>query len=115
MEFPPHLAEAEEETGTSGFSGGNRIKAPPARRNRPAARGAARMVDSTYAAITRATPRPRIDGKFFALGNERLRLNGVTYGTFAPDADGVRFGRPEYVEADFTQMAKAGINAVRTY
>jgi O-antigen biosynthesis protein len=59
--------------------------------------------------------RPRIDGKFIAVGSERLWLRGVTYGTFAQDQNGVRFGSPAQVRADFAAMAADGINAVRTY
>ena len=39
----------------------------------------------------------------------------MTYGTFAPDADGVRFGTRDQVRADFAAMTAAGVNAVRTY
>ena len=43
----------------------------------------------------RATPRSaaRIvaDGKFLRVGDERFLVKGVTYGTFAPDADGYQF------------------------
>ena len=59
--------------------------------------------------------RPRVDGKFLAVGDERLWVRGVTYGTFAPGADGERFPAIDRVEADFADMAAAGINAVRVY
>ncbi len=57
----------------------------------------------------------RVDGKFLAVGDERLWVRGVTYGTFAESEDGHRFGTPEQVERDFEAMALHGINAVRTY
>jgi len=60
-------------------------------------------------------PRPRVCGKFLFVGDEKLTLRGVTYGTFRPDADGERFPSLEVVERDFAAMAGAGINAVRTY
>jgi GT2 family glycosyltransferase len=60
-------------------------------------------------------PRPRVDGKFLAVGAERLWLAGVTYGTFAPDEDGAPYGGRERVEADFRAMAANGINTLRTY
>ncbi len=62
-----------------------------------------------------AAPRPHVDGKFLAAGSERLWVRGVTYGTFAPDAEGVRFGTRDQVRADFAAMSANGINAVRTY
>ncbi|HEU4703713.1 MAG TPA: glycosyltransferase [Conexibacter sp.] len=60
-------------------------------------------------------PRPRADGKFLAVGAERLWLAGVTYGTFAPGEDGAPYGGRERVEADFRAMAAHGVNALRTY
>ena len=60
-------------------------------------------------------PRPRIDGKFLAVGDQRLWVRGVTYGTFAPDEQGCRCGTPDQVERDFAAMAEQGVNAVRTY
>ena len=66
-------------------------------------------------AVASTRPRPRVDGKFIAVGENRLRLRGVTYGTFAPDAEGRRFPAPDVVERDFAAMAAGGINAVRTY
>lgn len=59
--------------------------------------------------------RPRVHGKFLYIGNEKLWVRGVTYGTFRPDTDGNEFHDPEIVERDFAQMALHGLNAVRTY
>jgi len=56
-----------------------------------------------------------VDGKFLAVGGSRLWVAGVTYGTFAPDAEGDGFGSRASVEADFASMSANGINAVRTY
>src|SRR3954470_2737932 len=46
---------------------------------------------------------------------ERFLVKGVTYGTFAPDAQGYQFPPISQVIADFRQMAALGINTVRTY
>ena len=59
--------------------------------------------------------RVRVSGKFLARGAQRLRIHGVTYGPFSPDAAGERFPRPDRVADDFAAMAAAGINALRTY
>jgi GT2 family glycosyltransferase len=61
------------------------------------------------------TARLRVDGKFFARQGRRVRLQGVTYGPFAPDAEGQTFATPDRVRDDFVRMRAAGINAVRTY
>ncbi|HXV06350.1 MAG TPA: glycosyltransferase [Solirubrobacterales bacterium] len=61
-----------------------------------------------------ATPRPRIHGRSIFLGDEKLHVRGVTYGTFHP-ADGSSFPSPDRVRGDFEAMAAAGVNAVRTY
>src|SRR5262245_18597666 len=55
------------------------------------------------------------DGKFLARDMRRFRIKGVTYGPFAPDDIGEQFGSPQQVAADLSQMAAAGINAIRTY
>ncbi len=62
-----------------------------------------------------ARPRPRALGKFFYLGDQKLYLRGVTYGTFRPDSSGNEYGQPEQAEQDFRMMAQSGINAVRLY
>jgi GT2 family glycosyltransferase len=59
--------------------------------------------------------RPQVRGKFLCVGDEKLYIRGVTYGTFRPDESGNEFHDPEVVERDFAQMGANGINAVRTY
>lgn len=59
--------------------------------------------------------RPHVLGKFIFIGNKKLYVRGVTYGTFRPAENGEQFPRAEVVEQDFAQMAANGINAVRTY
>jgi len=59
--------------------------------------------------------RPQVQGKFLFVGDEKLWIRGVTYGTFRPDADGNEYHDPETVEHDFAQMADSGVNAIRTY
>ena len=61
------------------------------------------------------TSRVRVDGKFFALGDERFRLRGVTYGTFRTRGDGASFPEREQVKRDFAAINEAGFNVVRTY
>src|SRR3954454_22207378 len=46
---------------------------------------------------------------------ERFLVKGVTYGTFAPDAEGYQFPPLQQIAADFRQMATLGVNTVRTY
>jgi GT2 family glycosyltransferase len=56
-----------------------------------------------------------VDGKFFTRGGQRLRVQGVTYGPFAPNAGGLPFPEPGRVADDFNRMRVAEINSVRTY
>jgi GT2 family glycosyltransferase len=58
--------------------------------------------------------RPQVRGKFIFVGDEKLYVRGVTYGTFRPGENGDEFDR-DWVEQDFAAMASAGINALRTY
>ena len=62
-----------------------------------------------------ADARIATDGKFLRAGDARFLVKGVTYGTFAPDADGYQFPSCQQVAEDFRQMANLGINTVRTY
>src|SRR6266498_2069375 len=58
-----------------------------------------------------APSRPRVQGKFFFVGEEKLYVRGVTYGTFRPNEEGEEFPAREVVERDFAQMVANGINA----
>ncbi len=73
--------------------------------------------DSEALRERRPAPAARLvtDGKFLRAGDERFLVKGVTYGTFAPDAQGYQFPSLQQVAADFRQMAGLGINTVRTY
>jgi len=84
----------------------------------PPARPAPALVPAISRTVGGPPPgfgRPRVDGKFLAVGEERLWVRGVTYGTFAPGDDGERFPAAEQVADDFAAMVLAGINAVRVY
>ncbi|MBM3810301.1 MAG: glycosyltransferase [Acidimicrobiia bacterium] len=56
-----------------------------------------------------------VRGKFLYAGEEKFYIRGVCYGTFSPGVDGGEYGTPSKAEADFQQMAAAGVNSVRTY
>src|SRR5690349_9809669 len=59
--------------------------------------------------------KPSVRGKFLFVGEQKLYVKGVTYGTFRPDGDGDQFPDADVVEHDLQLMAANGINAVRTY
>jgi O-antigen biosynthesis protein len=81
------------------------------------------QADPEVLSATRPASAARViaDGKFLCLQNdratpgERFVVKGVTYGTFAPDADGYQFPPIARVAEDFRQMAAIGVNTVRTY
>jgi beta-galactosidase/beta-glucuronidase len=56
-----------------------------------------------------------VKGKFIFVGDQKLYIKGVTYGTFRPSQEGLLFPAPEVVAQDFKVMAENGINALRTY
>ena len=58
--------------------------------------------------------RPKTSGRGLCLGDEKLHVRGVTYGTFQPVA-GSPFPPPEQVSRDFQAMAGHRVNAVRVY
>ena len=72
---------------------------------------AARPADTVAPPVERVA----IDGKFLRAGTERFLIKGVTYGTFAPDADGYQFPAIARITEDFRLMAELGINTVRVY
>src|SRR2546426_2130873 len=59
--------------------------------------------------------RPSARGKFIFVGDDKLYVRGVTYGTFRPDEEGHEYPAADVVERDFAHMAACGLNAVRTY
>jgi GT2 family glycosyltransferase len=59
--------------------------------------------------------RPSARGKSIFLGDEKLYVRGVTYGTFSPDEDDHDYPSVETVAQDFAMMAANGVNTVRTY
>ncbi|UCE00229.1 MAG: glycosyltransferase [Chloroflexota bacterium] len=71
------------------------------------------MVKRSPVRIT--TERPRVQGKFIFVGNEKLYVRGVSYGGFRPDDQGIEFPNREVIDRDFAQMSANGINAVRVY
>jgi O-antigen biosynthesis protein len=70
---------------------------------------------TAHAHAAASSGRPKALGKFLYVGEEKLYLRGVTYGTFRPGEDGSEYPHPARVESDFRLMAANGINSVRTY
>src|ERR1700730_8839971 len=97
----------------------------PRREQRLDARWAAKeagnvKLESTSRAIRRAQsagsrPRLEVRGKFFFAGDEKVPLRGVTYGPFAPDAEGYRFPAREVVERDLALITELGANCLRLF
>lgn len=54
-------------------------------------------------------------GKFFLVEGEKFYVRGVTYGPFRPASDGCAYKTLGEVDRDFSAMAAAGFNTVRTY
>jgi GT2 family glycosyltransferase len=73
------------------------------------------MFDSSDILNRSLKNRPYVKGKFLYIGDSKLWVRGVTYGTFRPDESGNEFYNREAVASDFARMAENGINAVRTY
>lgn len=60
-------------------------------------------------------PRVTVDGKFFRRGAEKFFVKGVTYGPFAPNAQGEPFASPEKTAQDFALIRELGANLLRIY
>ncbi|HWN81006.1 MAG TPA: hypothetical protein VNM87_02815, partial [Candidatus Udaeobacter sp.] len=52
-----------------------------------------------------AAGRPMVRSRFLHVGDQKLYVRGVTYGTFRPDGNGQPYGSPAVVERDLAQMA----------
>ncbi|MGZ8899157.1 MAG: glycosyltransferase, partial [Limisphaerales bacterium] len=59
--------------------------------------------------------RVRADGKFFRVGEGKFYVKGVTYGPFAPNANGEFFASMDQTVRDFEQIAVLGANVLRVY
>lgn len=59
--------------------------------------------------------RPTVSGKFIYVGENKLHIKGVTYGTFRLNRGGEPYPEPEIVEKDFARMTASGLNMARTY
>jgi glycosyltransferase involved in cell wall biosynthesis len=57
----------------------------------------------------------RVDGKFFRLGDRKFYLKGLTYGPFAPDAQGEQFPSESLARKDFAMVRQVGANLLRIY
>jgi glycosyltransferase involved in cell wall biosynthesis len=88
---------------------------PVAYEARPKQSGAAALELRSFADPASKLVRPSVHGKFLFVGEEKLWIKGVTYGTFRPDADGYNFPVPSVVRSDMSAMARAGFNSVRVY
>lgn len=73
-----------------------------------------RQVASPVKSVQPPHRRPVARGKFLFVGEEKLHVRGVTYGTFRPVGND-QFPVREIVERDFALMAASGLNALRTY
>ena len=60
-----------------------------------------------------ALQRPRVAGKFLAVGGDKLWVRGVTYGAFRPDAQGREYADLAQIERDFADVASHHLNAIR--
>jgi glycosyltransferase involved in cell wall biosynthesis len=54
-------------------------------------------------------------GKFFFAGAQKVLLNGVTYGPFAPSASGEQFPDEAVLDRDFGLMRELGANTLRIF
>src|SRR3954468_7615859 len=70
---------------------------------------------ATSAPAPRADARVRVDGRRLTRGGRGFRVQGVTYGPFAPGPDGVPLPSPVRAADDFARMRAAEVNALRTY
>ncbi len=57
----------------------------------------------------------RVRAKFFFAGERKFFVKGVTYGPFAPDAEGHFVGDATKAQRDFALMREMGINLLRIY
>ncbi len=56
-----------------------------------------------------------VRSKFFFEGEKKFFVKGVTYGPFAPDAEGYEFGPRDQAARDLAAIRESGANLVRIY
>jgi len=56
-----------------------------------------------------------VRSKFFFEGEKKFFVKGVTYGPFAPDAEGYQYGPREQVARDMAVIRETGANLIRIY
>jgi O-antigen biosynthesis protein len=85
-------------------------------------RGAAGVTPAAARTLARACgadpgfdERPRSAGKFLCVGEDKLWVRGVTYGTFATGPDGDDYPPDAQLEQDFAAMRANAVNSVRCY
>jgi O-antigen biosynthesis protein len=61
------------------------------------------------------TERVTVRSKFFFEGEKKFFVKGVTYGPFAPDAEGYEFGPRDQAARDLAAIRESGANLVRIY
>jgi beta-galactosidase/beta-glucuronidase len=66
-----------------------------------------------YSLVDVTAIRPRVQGKFIFVGDEKFYIRGVSYGAFQPDENGTEYYDQEVIDRDFSLMAASGINTVR--
>ncbi len=59
--------------------------------------------------------RVKTAGKFFRLGGEKFFIRGITYGPFAPVADGAQLPSGDQLKRDLEKIQAFGINVLRVY
>jgi glycosyltransferase involved in cell wall biosynthesis len=59
--------------------------------------------------------RVTVDGKFFRNGGRKFHIKGVTYGPFAPNAEGEMFPSREQTARDLKMIQKLNANVLRVY
>ncbi|MBI3853898.1 MAG: glycosyltransferase [Verrucomicrobia bacterium] len=64
---------------------------------------------------TDTSARVSVDGKFFRLGPRKFHAKGITYGPFAPNANGEMFATPQQTARDFKLINELGANFLRVY
>lgn len=76
---------------------------------------APRAIETPSSAYTSPMEPIRVRAKFFFDGEQKFFVKGVTYGPFAPDAEGHFVGNPEKARRDFELMQELGVNLLRIY